>query len=131
MSQAKYRLSFTEQEINYLHQLVCTDPSSATKDLQDRLHRYFKLMKTKLEIGAVSAAFTSSPKKSLEEKLGMLDPVEAREAAYLKWQTNPALCTEEEVQKAKTHMYENGLFTESEEEEFEAEMFKEPTLKTP
>ena len=30
-----------------------------------------------------------------------------------------------------THMYENGLFTESEEEEFEAEMFKEPTLKTP
>ena len=119
MSQAQYRLSFTEQEINYLHQLVCTDPSSATKDLQDRLHRYFKLMKTKLEIGAVSAAFTSSPKKSLEEKLGMLDPVEAREAAYLKWQTNPALCTEEEIQKAKTHMYENDMMTAEEEEAFE------------
>lgn len=119
MSQAKYRLSFTEQEINYLHQLVCTDPFPATKDLQDRLHRYFKLMKTKLEIGAVSAAFTSSPKKSLEEKLGIIDPVEAREAAYLKWQTNPAICTEEEIQKAKTHMYENDMMTAEEEEAFE------------
>ena len=119
MSQAKYRLSFTEQEINYLHQLVCTDPSNTTKDLQDRLHRYFKLMKAKLAIGAVSAAFIASPKKSLEEKLGLIDPITAREAAYLKWQTNPTLCTPDEIQKAKTHMYENDMMTASEEEEFE------------
>jgi hypothetical protein len=117
---SKFRLSFTAQQIHYLHALVKSDQSIATQDMKTDLNRYFTVMITKLEVGAVSTAFVSSPKVSVEDKLGFgQTPEEKRHAAYLKYQGNHMLCTDEEIRLAKTHMYENGMMTAAEEAAFE------------
>lgn len=121
MTQQKFRPSLTSQQIAYLIALIEMDEAAVTETLRFSTLRVLKVFNLKMQIGAVSAAFTSTPRQSVEEQLGMddLTPEEKREVSYRKWQGNPLLCTEQEVMQAKTYMYENNMMTDAEAEEFE------------
>lgn len=78
-----------------------------------------KLFVAKMNLGIVNPAFTSAPKATLEERLG-IDPVEKRLLAYEKWKLDPYLCSQHEFALAQTYRYENDLMTPDEEREYES-----------
>jgi len=114
MAEDKYRITLTEAQLTYLL-------SRIEQETQPTLHKYFRVFMAKMHLGAVSAAFTSIGRKSVEERLeeATLSGPERRLLAYTKYQDNPRACSTEEVKFAKTYMYENDLMTPAEEEEFE------------
>ena len=85
--------------------------------------RQLELVAAKITIGVVKPAFESIPPLSITEKLGMEEgaPKEKRFAAYRKYQGNPSMCTPQEIKLARTYMYENGMMSTTESEEFENE----------
>jgi hypothetical protein len=112
----KYRPSLTAQQIAYLTDLVANDNREATAKLQAQTLSYFKLFAFKSQLGIVSAAFSSSPRQTLEERLGSEaeDKSAKREAAFAIYTANPKLCTPEQIKLAKTHMWELGLIGDDE-----------------
>lgn len=118
-SLSKFRPSFSAAQIHYLHQLVQSDRHQGTESLKQELDRYFKVFILKMEVGSISEAFSSTPKLSVEERLGLDD---TKESAYQLYIGNPKLCTPYQIQQARTYMYENDLMTAAEESAFEEEM---------
>jgi len=104
----KFRLSLTQPQINYLYQLIAADTRTETESLRKATLNYLTVYRTKLQVGTVSAAFNSTPKKSLIEQLGEgITPEERRYLAYQKYSSNPELCTEEEIALAETYIFEH------------------------
>jgi hypothetical protein len=86
-----------------------------------KLDAYFKVFITKMEVGTISAAYMGEEKKSIEERLDLINPEDRREYNYMKYVSNPKFCTEDEIKDAKLYMYLNDMMTDMEEEEFEKE----------
>lgn len=118
----KYRPSFTKQEIAYIIDLCNLDTRPATTEMAFTIACRLKVFSLKADLNIVSPAFSSAPKQSLEEKLGMESesPSQKRQAAFAKWKLNPALCNSFEIGMANTYRYENGLMTAAEENEYES-----------
>lgn len=102
----------------------------------------------KIENAGITAAYTTAPRKSLEESLGMpastpaptqelqatsthymldgayfVNKEEYWEACYQKSLSSPSSCTLQELQAAREHKYLEGLMPPEEMVEFEKEAF--------
>jgi len=119
----KYRIALTPQQVAYLISCCKTEGREELLDIATTTGRQLELVQAKIQIGVVKPAFESTPPISLEEKLGIeaATPTEKRFAAYRKYQGNPSICTPQEVKLARTYMYENGMMSTQESEEFENE----------
>lgn len=89
----------------------------------------------KIQNDSLTPAYTTKPKQSLEEKLGMvpgtiisysLDGIDYRDkvdywrACYNKYVAMPTTCSLAEIQAAQEHMYLHGLMSDEEVAVFEA-----------
>lgn len=123
---AKYRPYLTIQQLHYFLSLCEADNRTETETIRARTIRELKLFIAKNDLGAVSPQYTTSPRQSVEEKLGLAldssDPVTRRKAAYDLWNTNPTLCTQSEIIAATLYRYENNLMTPEEELAYEASL---------
>jgi hypothetical protein len=117
MANEKFRPSLTLLQIQYILDLCNVDTREGTYTLREAVSKQLKIFLLKAQIGAVSASHTVESKVTLEEALS--SPAELRLAAYKKWQEFPHLCTKEEVGRAATYRYENGMMTTSEENDYE------------
>lgn len=119
MAQEKFRPALSVAEINYIIALCNLDSRPETAEMGFTIASRLKVFLLKSQLGITGAAFTSSPIRTLDEKLGLDSPEEKRLAAYTKWQLNPAFCTEDELKLAETYRYENGLMTSEQERQHE------------
>jgi len=117
----KYRPAFSAAEIQYLIDVCNLDQRAATAEIAFAIASRLKVFALKAQLGIVGNAFTSAPKQSLDEKLGLDDPAARRKAAFDLYNTNSAMCTPAQLRMARTYRYENGLMTPVEEAEYEAE----------
>lgn len=119
--QQKFRPAFTKQEIQYIIELCNLDKRPHVTEMAFTIAARLKIFALKADLHIISPAFNSTPKQSLEEKLGMafVTPAERRAAAYEKWKHNVALCTDDELRLVGTYMYENGLMTPEQEADYE------------
>lgn len=123
----KFRPYLTQSQILRILELCAKEPSD------DPLIRSIKqtlgVFKFKINEGITDPAYVSSPRQTIEEKLGfshgelsLYDPVAARKEAYEKYCFDPANCTEKEIALAFTYKYEQGLMTDEERNEYETRM---------
>lgn len=105
----KIRISFNVSELKEL--VHCTSEVHTSK----KLH-------TKLTLALVKLDINSSPVAESTDT-GHLSMNEIRKRDYELWLTEPV--TEAVVKNAKQYMYDNGLMTEEEAEQWEAAMFGE------
>src|SRR4051812_11622414 len=93
MSTTKYRPAFSAQEIEYIINLCNLDRRPETAELGFGIASRLRVFSLKTQLGITGAAFVSSPRQSMEEKLGLDDPIEQRRLAFNLYSTNPALCS--------------------------------------
>ncbi len=119
----KLRPYLSPQQINYILDLCSQDQREATAHLRKQITASLQLVTMKLELGLSQGSYTATPRVTVAEKLGFsesdLSPAARREAAYMTYKANPSLCTQYEIRLARTYMYENGMMTPQEQEEFE------------
>ena len=118
----KYRPAFSSAEIQYLINICNKDKRPETAEVAFAIASRLKIFALKAQLGIVIPAFSSNPKQTLDEKLGLeeLTPVQKRELAYKKWQGNPLMCSSKEIEMAHLYRYENGMMTDIEEKEYES-----------
>lgn len=114
MDEKKYRPALSVAEINYLIALCNLDARPETMEMGFVIASRLKVFLLKAQLGITGAAFTSSPKSTLEEKLGLESHEQKRASAYLKWSLSPEFCTEQEIKLAQAYRYENNLMTPGE-----------------
>lgn len=119
--QAKFRPSLSLEEIQYLIVNLNTASSPVAVSVRSKL----QLLTAKVNLGLTKPAFITSPKEDIMNQLGESNqtPAQKRESAYIKYHSNPAACTDEEVKLAKTYMYNNNMMTATEREAYEEEFF--------
>lgn len=118
----KYRPAFTKQEIIYIIGLCSLDKRAGTTEMAFTIAARLKVFALKADLHMIIPAFESSPKVSLEDKLGLGDEtlISKRQRAYEKFKLNPEYCSNIEIQMANTYLYENGLMTEEQEKAYES-----------
>lgn len=138
---AKYRPSLSAEMINHMLYLAKTESPISAESMA--LIGILAPVQAKIQNAGIQAAYTTSPRKTLEEKLGMahLSPAphtlsypgdstltkgfSSKEAlwehCHKQYLSNPASCTLEIIQNAKEHSYLKGLMSPEEEAEFEVE----------
>ena len=119
MSNHKYRPALSAAEIQYLIDLCNLDSRPATAEMGFNIASRLKIFALKVNLGLTGAAFVSTPRQSLDQKLGLDSPEERRFAAYCKWQLNPAFCMPSELKDVADYRYSNGLMTPEEEKNHE------------
>lgn len=119
MAQEKFRPAMSVAEIQYIINLCNLDSRLEMAEMGFTLASRLKVFLLKSQLGITGAAFTSSPRSTLEEKLGLESPEKKRFTAYEKWALLPEACTEEELKLASTYRYERGLMSKEEEEKHE------------
>jgi len=107
----KIRISFNVSELKEL--VHCTSEVHTSK----KLHTKLKLALVKLDINSSSVAESADT--------GHLAMNERRKQDYNKWLAAVETCTDTEEKNAKQYMYDNGLMTEEEAEQWETAMFGE------
>lgn len=119
VKQAKYRLSLSLQELEYLHHRLNTNEPVQVENLGTD-----KLLRAKVHIaivkaseGLVKPAFESSPKLSTSEKLG--SPLSANERRRLAYESG------EPSEAATQYRYDNNLMGEAEARQYELDMFNQ------
>jgi len=127
MSETKLRPYLTIDQIQYLVSLLEKDTAeTASNQYKNKLLASLKLPLAKLSLGITRGAYKTNPRETIASKLGIEDesiltPAQQREAAYLTWQSNPLLCTAEQIKMAQLHRYENNMMTTQEETEYESQ----------
>jgi hypothetical protein len=128
-TETKLRPYLTIDQIQYLVQLLEADTKTTVPNAyKNKLLASLKLPLAKLSLGITRGAYVTNPRESIASKLGLddtdseqiLTPTQQREAAYMTWQSNPLLCTAEQVKMAQLYRYENNLMTSQEEAEYES-----------
>lgn len=112
--EAKYRLSLTANQIAYLAELVHADTRFETTGTREDLAAYLNIFLAKLQYGKVNVAYVATPRKSIEQKLGLT----SRSEIYEKWKAG-AECSEWELGQVAAYRYTNDLMTPEEEAEYE------------
>lgn len=107
---SKVRLSFSTEELKVL--VHCTAKEADYK----KLHTKLKVALVKLDgVEVVSNISNQDPTESMNEK---------RKQDYELWLETPEHeLTEQQVRNAKQYMYDNGLMTEEDAEQYEVEVF--------
>lgn len=121
-SHHKFRPAFSKQEILYLIDLCGRDNRDTTIELASTIAARLRIFALKADLGVISPAFTSTGKQSLSEKLGLEEGdslTDRRRKAHQFYRAHPGLCTPDQIEQAKTYMYENGLMTPEQEAEYE------------
>ena len=104
---SKVRLSFSTEELKVL--VHCTAKEAEYK----KLHTKLKVAMIKLD--GVEVVSSQEPAESMNER---------RKQDYELWLETPEHeLTEQQVRNAKQYMYDNGLMTEEDAEQYEAEVF--------
>lgn len=112
----KIRISFNVSELKEL--VHCT---SVSANVSKKLHKKLTLALVKLDINSSSGA-NIAPVESTDT--GHLSMNEIRKRDYELWLTDTDV-TETVIKNAKQYMYDNGLMTEEEAEQWETAMFGE------
>jgi len=115
----KYRPAFTIAEIEYLIALCNADLRPEVVEMSVEISNRLKVFLLKANLGLLNPAFTSAPKVSITEKLGLDSPEEKRLMAHRKWCVNKNICTPDEIKLVHAYRYENNLMTKEEEKEYE------------
>lgn len=104
---SKVRLSFSTEELKVL--VHCTAKEAEYK----KLHTKLKVAMIKLD--GVEVVSSQEPAESMNER---------RKQDYELWLETPEHeLTEQQVRNAKQYMYDNGLMTEEDAEQYEVEVF--------
>jgi hypothetical protein len=128
MSNAKYRPSLSLPEIELIILAIGQLPATVSGAAGHSVIQKLKLLTFKADTGITQPAWTAKPRESIESKLGFSNetaptPAQLRQAAYLLWQSNPAACSEVELERARHYKYDNNMLTDSEREEYETKYF--------
>jgi hypothetical protein len=118
-STQKYRPALTAQEIAYLIDLCNLDSRPETSELGFAIASRLRVFKLKTELGVTGAAFSSTPKETMEQKLGLEDIVTKRQKAYDLWRQNPDLVDAKGMRLVEAYRYDHGLMSAEEIEEYE------------
>lgn len=126
--QTKYRPSLTSEQIAWL--ISAASREAATNHTALSILGVLAPFKAKIDMAAISPAYKTAGKQSVEEQLGMITPAafaayrlgsatyqtkEAYwEACYKLYQQSPEVCTVAEIQAANEHRYLHGLMTDEE-----------------
>lgn len=118
----RYRPSFTLPEITTLLKALSSLPPEEVESIITKL----RLLTFRIELGVTQPAYEGVTKQSQEQKLGLdtqqaSTPEERRHSAFLKWQSNPELCSYWESSLAKTYRYDNNMMTQDERSMYEEE----------
>jgi hypothetical protein len=120
-----YRPYYTKENIIALCELfasLSSDDISSRPDLLDAYKKTYKL-KLGVEVGLKTAAYITE--KSLQDKLELEDwqkpltPEQKRLNAYIKYQKNLPLCSQDEIDLAYSYMYDQNLMDPEMKEEWE------------
>lgn len=114
----KYRPVLTMPQINLV--VLALQSMNTHAEETKELLGYLEVFKVKQKVGLTTSAYATTPKRSMEEKLGLDDPATRRYNAYLKAEKYPELCTAQELDDAATYRYTNDLMNAQEEEEYES-----------
>lgn len=105
------RISFNVSELKELIQCL------VEKGENKKLH-------TKLSVALLKLGHTSTTGSNTDQTNATLSMNEKRKAAYELWLVAaPGTLSEQEEKNAKQYMYDNGLMTEEEAEQYESAMF--------
>lgn len=118
----KYRASLTESNIDKILSLCKLEAPMSNESMY--LIGYLAPIKTKIINAGITAAYTTAPKASVEESLGMAAiETRSKEAiwkdCYYKWKEDPTSCSLEEINGANEHRYLEDMMTPEEETEWE------------
>lgn len=123
----KFRPYLTQSQVLKILELVSKE-DARDPDIKG-IKAALSMFQFKMENDLISPSYTTTPKPSIEEKLGfsngtinVYDAVEVRKKAFEKYCFNPAECTEKEIALAFTYKYETGLMSEEERNEYETKM---------
>jgi hypothetical protein len=130
--ETKLRPYLTIDQIQHLILLLEHDATTTVSNAyKNKLLASLKLPLAKLSLGISKGAYVTSPRETIASKLDLglddsdnqqiLTPVQQREAAYLTWQSNPLLCTSEQIAMAQLYRYENNMMTAQEEAQYESQ----------
>ena len=130
LQEPKYRVTFTEVQLQYLHHMMHPDALTTTplnitsKEIRE-LDAYLQLTLLKIKMGTVSVSHVATAKQSLAEKLGVESAEDSDTKAnrlarcYNKYTHTPSLCTPAERDWALEYMYLNNMLTPEQEAEYE------------
>jgi hypothetical protein len=115
----KYRPALTATEIAYLIDLCNLDSRPETLELGFAIASRLRVFKLKTELGVTGAAFSSSPKETMEQKLGLEDIVTKRRKVYDLWKQNPDLVDAKGMRLVEAYRYDHGMMSTEEVENYE------------
>jgi len=136
MSQTKYRPSLTATQIEHLINLCKLE--QPISDTSIEILGILAPFQAKIQNGALTPAYKTTPKSSILESLGAAAPMHDKyvfqnvvysskeeywKACYNVYAINPTSLTVVEIQAAKEHMYLTGLMSPEEMVEFERAAF--------
>lgn len=126
-AQPKYRPVLTAEEIARL--LALTKAATILDAISYNIIHKLSVLQTKIDNLAIMPAYTTSPKKSLMEQLGEVEPntftadnatkEQLWKKCYNKYIVSPTDCNLVEIQGAKEHMYLKGMMSDTEAKAFE------------
>lgn len=139
--QTKYRPTLTADQITHIINLCKSE--SPLSNTSMAIMGVLAPFKAKIDLNTITPAYTTSPRETLEESLGLTLTNEEQEALYKeitmppewpdsidkeafwlhcynKYKDSPDTCTEEEKHGAYEHMYLNDLMTPEQIKNFEA-----------
>jgi hypothetical protein len=126
---AKYRPVLLSHQIAHICDLCRRDGSNQSLEVLAVLTMY----EFKIKNRAITPAYTSTPKQSLEASLGfekdiphgnphVHHTVHTDEALYSIWADDPGLLNVEQLKRVRTYRYTNNKMTNDEERKYEAEV---------
>lgn len=124
----KYRPVLTAEQITYLLAL-CKESPVLSSTCISCIHT-LSVYQTKIDNLGITPAYTTSPRKSLVEKLGESSDLTLRSkedvwaTSYERYVADPASCSLATIQDAREHMYLHELMTPEEVVSFEQELAK-------
>lgn len=118
----KFKMTFTLKQLSHIHNLLTISDSLITDmETQVELRLKTRLLLFKANEGITQPAYIPVQKLSTEEAIGMTAD-ERRYFYYTKYCENPDSCNAEEVEYAKTYMYDNELMSAEEEAAYERDI---------
>lgn len=121
---AKFRPVLTSQLISHICDLARRDGSDMSLHVLAALSSF----EWKIKSGAVTPAYTPTPKESLSSSLGFHETVQevqkvlSDEALYAMWANDPSSLNTEQLKKVRTYRYTNNKMTVEEERTYETEV---------
>ncbi len=138
-STVKYRPSLTASQITHLLGLCKSSPSTLSLSCA----RTLSVVVTKIQNDSLTPAYVPTARETLEASLGLAPTIdltralreesESREKEksrlYMIWLDSPSSLSVPELERVQEYRFEENLMSQSESQEYEAALFKLPTVE--